>query len=141
VFLQAQVRRGAYSHAAVYGEALLQAVRAVPAIALERARARMRQGRMSDAERAFAVPTSQLDRLASALSSPSKRCHSRIAIWVVVDGGAVYMRSVRGVRGRWYREATAFPEVVLCAGERRLPAQVEPISGPTTIARERGLCA
>jgi hypothetical protein len=67
-------------------------------------------------------------------TGPNAPAH-RVTIWVVVDGGAAYVRSVRGVRGRWYREATAFPEVVVYAGERRLPARVEPVSDPTTIAR------
>src|SRR6266508_2510555 len=40
----------------------------------------------------------------------------RTTIWVVVDGDAAYVRSVRGTRGRWYREATAYPEAVLHAG-------------------------
>lgn len=59
----------------------------------------------------------------------------RVTIWVVVDGGIAYVRSVRGVRGRWYREATAFPEVVVYADKRRLPAHIEPVRDPSTIAR------
>ncbi len=67
-------------------------------------------------------------------AGPDAPAH-RTTIWVVVDGGAAYVRSVRGVRGRWYREATAYPEVVVYAGERRLPAHVEPVSDPAAIAR------
>jgi hypothetical protein len=59
----------------------------------------------------------------------------RITIWVVVDGDAAYVRSVRGVRGRWYREATAYPEAVLHAGARKVPVHIEPVSNATTIAR------
>jgi hypothetical protein len=61
----------------------------------------------------------------------------RVTIWVVVDGDAAYVRSVRGTRGRWYREATAFPQVVLHAGRRTLPVHVESVSDGATIARER----
>jgi hypothetical protein len=67
-------------------------------------------------------------------AGPDAPAH-RVTIWVVVDGGVAYVRSVRGVRGRWYREATAFPELVVYAGERRLPAHAEPVGDPTTIAR------
>ncbi|HEY6058238.1 MAG TPA: DUF2255 family protein, partial [Candidatus Limnocylindrales bacterium] len=31
----------------------------------------------------------------------------RTIIWVVVHGGDVFVRSVRGPSGRWYREACA----------------------------------
>jgi hypothetical protein len=59
----------------------------------------------------------------------------RVTIWVVVDGDAAYVRSVRGARGRWYREATAYPEAVLHAGARKLTVHLEPISDGATIAR------
>ena len=59
----------------------------------------------------------------------------RVTIWVVVDGDAAYVRSVRGTRGRWYREARAYPEAVLHAGGRTLPVHIEPVSDAATIAR------
>jgi hypothetical protein len=59
----------------------------------------------------------------------------RVTIWVVVDSDAAYVRSVRGTRGRWYREATAYPEAVLHVGERQLPVHLEPISEAAMIAR------
>jgi hypothetical protein len=37
-------------------------------------------------------------------------------IWVVVDEGEVFVRSVRGERGRWYRRALAEPDVALAVG-------------------------
>lgn len=66
-------------------------------------------------------------------AGPDAPAH-RVTIWVVVVDGVPYLRSVRGVRGRWYREATAVPEVVVYAGERRLPAHVETVSDSITIA-------
>ena len=59
----------------------------------------------------------------------------RVTIWVVVDGDAVYVRSVRGTRGRWYREARAYSEAVLYVGARQLPVQIESVSDAATIAR------
>ena len=40
----------------------------------------------------------------------------RVVIWVVVDAGEVFVRSVRGTRGRWFRELTANPEAILHVG-------------------------
>jgi hypothetical protein len=33
----------------------------------------------------------------------------RTTIWIMVEGGEVYVRSVRGPRGRWYRDLLADP--------------------------------
>lgn len=46
----------------------------------------------------------------------------RTVVWVVVDGRDVFVRSVRGPAGRWYREALARPGIALRVGDRRLPA-------------------
>jgi len=59
----------------------------------------------------------------------------RVTIWVVVDGDAAYVRSVRGTRGRWHREAIAFPQAVLHAGGQTLPVHLETVSDAATIAR------
>jgi hypothetical protein len=59
----------------------------------------------------------------------------RVTIWVVVDGDAAYVRSVRGARGRWYREATTYPEALLHAGARKLPVHLERVSDGATNAR------
>ena len=37
--------------------------------------------------------------------------------------------------GRWYREATAYPEAVLHPGGRTLPVHIEPVGDEATIAR------
>ena len=47
--------------------------------------------------------------------------HSAI-IWIVVDEQDVFIRSFRGERGRWYREARENPEVAILAGSRRIAA-------------------
>lgn len=51
----------------------------------------------------------------------------RTIIWVVVDpAGRVLIRSVRGARGRWYRELLANPAGAIRAGNRRIPVRAEP---------------
>ncbi|SRR6266508_3711404 len=47
----------------------------------------------------------------------------RTIIWIVTDGSDAFVRSVRGARGRWYREAVAHPDVVIHAAGRRLAAR------------------
>jgi hypothetical protein len=37
----------------------------------------------------------------------------RTTIWPVVDGGDVYVRSLRGSAGRWYQELMAGPDAVI----------------------------
>ncbi len=59
----------------------------------------------------------------------------RTIIWAVVDAGEVLIRSYIGPDARWYREATANPEVVLHVAGRSLPARVAHASDPDSIAR------
>ncbi len=51
--------------------------------------------------------------------SPEGKAH-RVTIWIVVVDGLPYVRSVRGPRGRWYRELTARKEGVLHVGSRKV---------------------
>jgi hypothetical protein len=67
-------------------------------------------------------------------SMPDGEAH-RTIIWVVVDGGDVFVRSYQGAQARWYREALANPSVVLHVGDRRLPARVAHVTDPEWIAR------
>jgi hypothetical protein len=58
---------------------------------------------------------------------------SAVVIWVVVADGAVFVRSFRGVKGRWYRDlATGGPAALEVAG-RRLAVQAVPVTDPATI--------
>ncbi|HET6380911.1 MAG TPA: nitroreductase/quinone reductase family protein [candidate division Zixibacteria bacterium] len=51
----------------------------------------------------------------------------RTTIWVVVDErDRVLVRSVRGERGRWYREVLANPECALLVARHRIPFRAEP---------------
>jgi hypothetical protein len=57
----------------------------------------------------------------------------RTIIWIVEQGGDVYIRSVRGPRGRWYRETLADPEVAIHVNGRRLPARAVPATDDASI--------
>jgi hypothetical protein len=56
-------------------------------------------------------------------------------VWIVVDRGEVFVRSVRGARGRWYREALANPYVTIDDQGRRLEARAVPVSDPDSVRR------
>jgi hypothetical protein len=56
-------------------------------------------------------------------------------IWVVVDQGEVFVRSVLGLRGRWYQEALANPEVTIDDAGRRLEAVAVPVNDPDSRLR------
>ncbi|HYM52773.1 MAG TPA: nitroreductase/quinone reductase family protein [Candidatus Dormibacteraeota bacterium] len=58
----------------------------------------------------------------------------RTVIWVVVDDqDRVLVRSVRGPRGRWYREALAEPHVALEVGARAMPVLAQLANDPERI--------
>ena len=88
------------------------------------------------------MPFSQdaLDRIDRAktirieTSKPGGPVHGTI-IWAVVDGPDVFVRSWRGAGARWYREASANPEVAVKVGKERLPARATAATDPDSIAR------
>ena len=57
----------------------------------------------------------------------------RTIIWVVVVEGEVFVRSVRGTKGRWYREISSNPEGALHVGERRIPMRAVPATDEATV--------
>ena len=57
----------------------------------------------------------------------------RTIIWVVTVEGEVFVRSVRGERGRWYREVSANPDAALHVGDRRIPVRTVPVRGEPMI--------
>jgi hypothetical protein len=57
----------------------------------------------------------------------------RTIIWVVVTGGEVFVRSVRGAEGRWYREISSHPEGALHVGDTRIPVRAAPVTDDSTI--------
>jgi hypothetical protein len=56
-------------------------------------------------------------------------------IWVVVDRGEVFIRSVRGAGGKWYQEALDNPNVTLDDSGRRLEARALPVHDDDSIRR------
>ncbi len=66
--------------------------------------------------------------------SATGRTH-RTTIWVVVVDNDVYVRSVRGRSGRWYREITTNPQGAIYVDGRRLSVRAIPMTDPATIAR------
>ena len=65
----------------------------------------------------------------------SRAAVHRTVIWIVVDGDAVYVRSVRGPAGRWYRELTANPHGAVHADGRRVAVDAEVANDASTISR------
>ena len=57
----------------------------------------------------------------------------RTIIWVVVTGGEVFVRSVRGAEGRWYREISSNPEGALHVEETRIPVRAAPANEESTV--------
>lgn len=59
----------------------------------------------------------------------------RTVIWVVVDEGEVFIRSVRGEGGKWYRRVQDNPEVTLHADSRAIDARVVPAHDEKSVSR------
>jgi hypothetical protein len=57
----------------------------------------------------------------------------RTIIWVVVVEGEVFVRSVRGAKGRWYREISSNPEGALHVEEDRIPVRAAPATDEATV--------
>jgi hypothetical protein len=58
---------------------------------------------------------------------------NRVTIWIVIVEGVPYVRSVRGTRGRWYRELTARKEGALHVGSRKVPVRPVKVRAPEVI--------
>ena len=57
----------------------------------------------------------------------------RTIIWVVVVEGEVFVRSLRGQRGRWYREISSNPKGALYVENNRLPVRAAHATDDTTV--------
>ena len=57
----------------------------------------------------------------------------RTTIWVVTVDGTVFVRSVRGGEGRWYREVSANPVAALHVGDDRIPVRAVPVTDEAKI--------
>jgi hypothetical protein len=56
-------------------------------------------------------------------------------IWVVVGDGEVFVRSLKGEDGRWYRELVANPDSVLHVEGDAIPMRAVPAADPESVAR------
>jgi hypothetical protein len=59
----------------------------------------------------------------------------RTVIWVVVGNGDVYVRSLRGEAGRWYRELMANPDAVLHVEGDPVPVRAAKADDPESVER------
>lgn len=67
-------------------------------------------------------------------AAPGAPTH-RTIIWIMVDDeDRVLVRSVRGVRGRWYREAVAQPDCTLVIGDDAVAVRAEPAADSDRVA-------
>lgn len=64
--------------------------------------------------------------------SPAGATH-RTIIWIVVQDGAIFIRSVNGPGARWYREALADQNVAIHVQGRRIAARAVPATDPASI--------
>jgi len=56
-----------------------------------------------------------------------------VVIWLVVADGALFVRSARGPKGRWYRDITAHAQASLEFSGRRVAVQAVPVTDPQSI--------
>ena len=78
---------------------------------------------------------SELRDLHEVTIRTEKHPKSAVVIWVVVADDEVFVRSVRGGKGRWYRDlAVGGPATLEFAG-RRLAARAFPVSDADAIAQ------
>lgn len=66
--------------------------------------------------------------------SPRGETH-RVVIWVVVVDGVPYVRSVRGAKGRWFRELLRAGEGAVHVGARRVPVRAVRVTDDDVNAR------
>jgi hypothetical protein len=59
----------------------------------------------------------------------------RTIIWIVVEDGEVYVRSLRGEDGRWYRELMANPDSALHVEGEAVPVHAVRADDPESVAR------
>jgi hypothetical protein len=57
----------------------------------------------------------------------------RTIVWTVVVDDDVFVRSVRGRKGRWYQRISAHPEGALHVGDARIPVRAAPATDDETV--------
>jgi hypothetical protein len=64
-----------------------------------------------------------------------KHPKTAVVIWVVAADDEVFVRSVKGTRGRWYRDLAPGGLATLEFAGRRLAVQAIPVTDPDAVAR------
>ena len=64
--------------------------------------------------------------------SPEGTVH-KVTIWIVVHDGVPYVRSVKGKKGRWYRELVARREGAIHVGTRTVAVRPVAVTSPEMI--------
>jgi len=64
-----------------------------------------------------------------------KHPDSAVVVWVVVADDEVFLRSVRGSKGRWYRDLATGGSAALEFAGRRLAVEALPVSDADAISR------
>ena len=67
-----------------------------------------------------------------------KHSTTAVVIWVVVADDEVFVRSVQGTKGRWYRDLAAGGPATLEFAGRRLAVQALPASDQAAVLRASG---
>jgi len=67
-----------------------------------------------------------------------KHPDNAVIIWMVVAEGDVFVRSVRGQKGRWYRDLATGGSAALEFAGRRLAVRALPVSDADAVERASG---
>jgi hypothetical protein len=82
------------------------------------------------------VPVEEVD--IETARGPGAPVH-RTTIWAVIGDGEVYVRSLNGEAGRWFRELMANPDAVLHVEGEAVPVRAVRTADPTSVeAATRG---
>ncbi|CAN5422671.1 hypothetical protein BH10PSE6_BH10PSE6_29270 [soil metagenome] len=63
---------------------------------------------------------------------------SNVVVWAVAVDDAVFVRSARGAKGRWYKDLAGGDTATLEAGSRRLAVRATSVDDPAAIERVSG---
>ena len=63
---------------------------------------------------------------------------SNVVVWAVVLDDAVFVRSARGARGRWYSDLAGGDTAAVEAGAHRIAVRATQVDDPATIERVSG---
>jgi hypothetical protein len=69
------------------------------------------------------------------IETQSSKSPGRVVIWIVEDGGQLYIRSVHGERGRWYRNIKLQPEATIHGAGEHLPVKAVAVTDDQEIER------